>query len=86
MKCKAYVTAASLSIRARQSPTEPTCQRQARLNGLCYQHAAMKQCDHPGCSMGARTREAGRNLCHKHAPLWAAHTRIVNRILRIPPR
>lgn len=39
VKCAAAVRPSSLTIRARTSPTDPNCQRNAKFHGRCYQHA-----------------------------------------------
>lgn len=88
MKCKATVHTKAVSIRARNSPTVDRCQRNVRTeDGYCYQHDPYTAaCSHLGCARRATVREGGRLLCRAHAPLWRAHNRIVQRILRIPPR
>lgn len=86
MRCEATVSANSVLIRAHGSPTDPQCRRQAKANGLCLQHAALRYCQARGCDERAATREGDRWFCRHHARLYAVHNRIVERILSIPAR
>ena len=46
-----------------------------------------RKCQAPRCSVRGVTRREGRWwFCREHAPMWAQHNQIVNRILSIPPR
>ena len=86
MQCSAFVRRTSLAIRSRHSSTDRQCQREAKVNGMCRQHAAMKWCQARGCEKQAIRKEGTWWLCASHGPLWAQHNAIVARILEIPPR
>ena len=86
MKCSAFVRRTSLAIRSRHSSTDIQCQREAKTDGLCNQHAQMRWCQARGCDRQAIRQEGDWWLCARHGPLYADHNRIVARILEIPPR
>jgi hypothetical protein len=86
MKCSAFVRNTSLAIRSRHSSTDQQCQRNAKVDGMCYQHARMKWCQARGCERQAIRQEGKWWLCARHGPLYAEHNRVVDRILAIPPR
>ena len=83
MRCTAHVTATSVALRSRNSPTDTQCQRQAVRNGLCAQHAG---CQVATCDLAAVTQEGRWWFCRTHARLYRTHNLIVERIMSIPPR
>ena len=87
MRCAATVeNKLAITWRAQPNPDEQ-CLREAKVDGLCRQHAAaVRYCAAPGCHERAVKREGRWWFCRHHAPMWKEHNRIVDRILRIPPR
>ena len=77
MRCQATVSATSISIRSRNSPTAQPCQRQAVENGLCRQHAGQRWCRARGCDRRAVAQEGQWWFCRDHRRLWAEHNAIV---------
>ena len=78
MRCAATVPEDAVKLRARLSPTDPRCRREA-VDGhrLCLQHQVERWCRRVGCRTSSRRRE--------QTELWQAHHRIVGRILGIAP-
>ena len=86
VRCSAFVRITSLAIRSRHSSTDRQCLREAKVKGMCRQHANMKWCQARDCERQAIRKEGEWWLCARHGPLYMEHNRIVKRILRIPPR